>query len=108
MWDLGNKILSSLLCQKHLAKCPKGKARPQIMKLLGHSWPLAFHPFSSSLSPLSTEEVIRSHAQKGYPGPLNPLSQETILSVQRKVLAWTFVLLSASNHSSSNFTQNFL
>lgn len=108
MWDLGNKILSSLLCQKHLAKCPKGKARPQIMKLLGHSWPLAFHPFSSSLSPLSTEEVIRSHAQKGCPGPLNPLSQETILSVQRKVLAWTFVLLSASNHSSSNFTQNFL
>lgn len=107
-WNLRNKIFSSLLCQKHLAKCPKGKARPQIMKLLRHSWPLTFHPFSSSLPPLSTEGMIRSHAQKGCPGPLNALSQETILSVQRKVLPWTFALLSASNHPSSNFTQNFL
>lgn len=107
-WDLGNKILSSLFCQKHLAKCPKGMERPQIMKLLGHSWPLTFHPFSSSLPTLSTEGVIQSHAQKGCPGPLNSLSQETILSVQRKVLLWTFALLFASNHPSRNFTQNFL
>ena len=78
------------------------------MKLLGHSWPLTFYRFSSSLPTLSTEGVIQSHAQKGCPGPLNPLSQETILSVQRKVLLWTFALLFASNHPSRNFTQNFL